>query len=389
MDAGTARRHGFEVGDQVDVLLEGPKQSFEIVGIFNFGDRFDALAVTFAAFDLETAQQVFGAPGLVDGVNVTTAPGVTNREVQTRLVQALGPGFEVDLASEFAADRSSQFSDFFALLTQLLLGFAAIGLVVGAFIIFNTFAILVAQRTREFGLLRAMGASGRQVIVAVILEAALVGFVAALIGLAVGIGLAALLLGIVSSLGFDVPDGPLEIVDRTVIVALCVGVFVTIASSVIPAIRAVTHPAHGRDQRREPGAAAPLPAPADPGHALRAGEHPVPDRRRRALPGRGRRHERDLARRARRAPPLLRRRGAARDVRPAARRRARPATARHRRHRDARPRQRDAQPTADGRRPRPRSSWGSHWSGSSRSSASRRRRRSRRRSTAASAPTSC
>ena len=83
-----------------------------------------------------------------------------------------------------------------------------------------------------------MGASGRQVIVAVILEAALVGFVASPIGLAVGIGLAALLLGIVSSLGFDVPDGPLEIVDRTVIVALCVGVFVTIASSVIPAIRA-------------------------------------------------------------------------------------------------------------------------------------------------------
>lgn len=242
MDAGTAARHGFEVGDEVDVLLEGPKERFEIVGLFGFGDRFDALAVTFAAFDLPTAQRVFDAPGQVDAVNVTTTPGVTDREVQGRLERELGAGYEVNLASDFAADRSSQFSDFFALLTQLLLGFAAIGLVVGAFIIFNTFAILVAQRTREFGLLRAMGASGRQVIVAVVLEAALVGLVASVIGLAMGIGLAALLLGLVSSFGFDVPDGPLVVAERTVIVALSVGVVVTVASSLLPAIRAARIP---------------------------------------------------------------------------------------------------------------------------------------------------
>jgi len=238
MDIGTATRHGFKVGDEVDVLLEGPKERFRIVGLFGFGDELDALAVTFAAFDLETAQRVFGAPDRIDAVNVTTAPGVSPAELQARIQERLGPGYEVELASDFASDRSSEFSEFFDLLTQLLLGFAAIGLVVGAFIIFNTFAILVAQRTREFGLLRAMGASGPQVVVAVVLEAALVGLVAALLGLAAGVGLAALLLAVVSELGFDIPDGPLLVEERTIIAALAVGVLVTVASSVIPALRA-------------------------------------------------------------------------------------------------------------------------------------------------------
>ncbi len=242
MDAGTAARHGFEVGDEVDVLLEGPKERFEIVGLFGFGNQLDALAVTFAAFDLQTAQRVFGAPGMVDAVNVTAAPGASNAAIQERLRAELGAAYEVNLASEFAADRSSDFTEFFSLLTQLLLGFAAIGLVVGAFIIFNTFSILVAQRTREFGLLRAMGASGRQVVVAVVLEAALVGFVASLLGLAAGVGLAALLLALVSSLGFDVPDGALVVAERTIIASLAVGVLVTVASSVIPAVRAARIP---------------------------------------------------------------------------------------------------------------------------------------------------
>ena len=238
MDVGTARSQGFRVGDTVDVLLDGPKEQFEIVGLFRFGNRNEPLAVTFAAFDQATAQRVFDAPDRLDAVNVVAAPEVTDRELRSRIQGRLGSGFEVTLASQFAADRSSQFSDFFSVLTQLLLGFAAIGLVVGAFIIFNTFAILVAQRTREFGLLRAMGAGGRQVVVAVIVEAGIVGLVASVLGLLVGIGLAALLLAFVGELGFHVPDGPLVVQNRTVIVAIAVGVFVTVASAVIPAIRA-------------------------------------------------------------------------------------------------------------------------------------------------------
>jgi putative ABC transport system permease protein len=242
MDVGTAREHGFAVGDAVEILLDGPKETFRISGLFAFGDRTDPLAVTFAAFDLATAQRVFDAPGLVDAVNVVAAPGVDHRELAARIQQRLGTAFEVSTASAFAADRSSEFSDFFELLTQLLLGFAAIGLVVGAFIIFNTFAILVAQRTRELGLLRAMGARGRQVVVAVVVEAAIVGLVASVLGLAVGVGLAALLLALVGQLGFNVPEGALVVQDRTIVAALAVGTLVTVLSSVIPAVRAARIP---------------------------------------------------------------------------------------------------------------------------------------------------
>ena len=242
MDVGTARKHGFRVGDEVDVLLQGPKERFCIVGLFGFGDRFESLAVTFGAFDVPTAQQALGAVGELDAVNVVAEPGVAPRVLRDRIRAELGPSFDVTLASEFASDQSSQFTSFFSLLTQLLLGFAAIGLVVGAFIIFNTFAILVAQRTREFGLLRAMGASGRQVVVAVVAEAGIVGLVSAIAGLAAGIGLAALLLSLLESAGFDVPTGALVVEDRTVIAALGIGVLVTVASSIVPALRAARIP---------------------------------------------------------------------------------------------------------------------------------------------------
>jgi len=242
MDVGTARAHGFRIGDRVDVLLDGPKESFCIVGLFGFGERNEALAVTFAAFDLATAQRVFGAPGLVDAINVVAAPAARDRQLVGAIRGELGSAYEVTLASEFAADRSSEFTEFFGLLTQLLLGFAAIGLVVGAFIIFNTFAILVAQRTREFGLLRAMGAGGRQVVVAVIVEAGIVGVIASVLGLAAGIGLAAFLMAVMAEAGFNVPEGSLVVLDRTIIAAVGVGVIVTVASSVIPAVRAARIP---------------------------------------------------------------------------------------------------------------------------------------------------
>ncbi len=242
MDAGTAREFGFHIGDRVRVLLEGPAERFTIVGLFTFGNQQEIGALTFGAFDLSTAQEVFGAPELVDWVNVTAEPGVSIRELRTQLGAAIGPEYDVELASSFTADNGDQVLDFLDLLTQLLLGFAAIGLVVGAFIIFNTFSILVAQRTREFGLLRAMGASGRQVILSVVVEATVVGLIASIAGLVVGFGLAAGLLALVSALGRDFPDGSLILTDRTVIASLAVGVVVTVASSLWPAVRAARVP---------------------------------------------------------------------------------------------------------------------------------------------------
>ncbi len=237
MDISTARENDFHIGDNVRVLLEGPAERFKIVGLFGFGDRVELGAVTFAAFDLDTAQELFGAPGLLDFAYVIRAPGVSVAEMRTRVAEAVGPTFEVRPATEFAADRGDQIVDFLNLLTQLLLGFAAIGLVVGAFIIFNTFSILIAQRTREFGLLRAMGATGRQVVLSVVAEATVVGSIASAGGVALGLGFAAGLFALLESAGRDIPEG-LVLTDRTVIASLAVGIVVTVASSVWPALRA-------------------------------------------------------------------------------------------------------------------------------------------------------
>ena len=241
MDISTARANNFHVGDRVRVVLEGPAEEFRIVGLFGFGDRQSLGAVTFAAFDLATAQEVFNAEGLVDAVNLTADPGVDTALLRKRLQTTL-PEFEIQTGSEVASDTGELVLDFLALLAQLLLGFAAIGLLVGAFIIFNTFTILLTQRTRELGLLRAMGASPRQVVTSVVLEAAVLGAVASAAGIALGLGLARALLALVEAFGREIPEGPLVVEQRTLIAAAAVGIGVTVAASVWPAVRAARVP---------------------------------------------------------------------------------------------------------------------------------------------------
>jgi putative ABC transport system permease protein len=242
MDVETARDHGFRVGDTVDVLSAGPKERFSLVGLFALGDSGEVGPVSFAAFDLPTAQRLFAAPGLVNAVYVNGRPGVTIDNLRSSLSSTLGPTYEVSTASSVAADSGEDITEFLDLLTGVLLGFAAIGLVVAAFIIFNTFTILVAQRTRELGLLRAMGASRGQIIGSVVVEAAVVGTVASLAGLGLGLLLARLLLSVVGALGFDAPSGAIVVEQRTVFAAIAVGMFVTVGAALWPAIRAATIP---------------------------------------------------------------------------------------------------------------------------------------------------
>ena len=160
------------------VLLSGAAKEYEIVGLFGYGDTTDLGAVTVAAFDLATAQREFDAGGSIDAVYVQRDADVSTAELQARIETALGPGYEVLTAAEATVEVGQPVRQFLGFFTDALLGFAAIGVVVGAFIIFNTFTILVAQRTRELGLLRAMGATGGQVVRSVVLEALVVGAVA-------------------------------------------------------------------------------------------------------------------------------------------------------------------------------------------------------------------
>jgi putative ABC transport system permease protein len=240
VDEGTARANGFKVGDRVRVLLQGAAQQFTIVGLFGLKGQADLGGVTVAAFDLPTSERVLAAPGALDAIYLTTdpgaGPGVVSRNVQT----ALGSSYEVVPASKLAEERAEPVRQGVGNLRMALVGFAAVGLVVGSFIIFNTFAILIAQRTRELGLLRALGASRAQVLWSVVLEAAIVGVVAAGLGLAAGVGLAALLLRAVgfARIGLGAPEATPVLLGRTVVAAVIVGVVVTVGSALIPAVRA-------------------------------------------------------------------------------------------------------------------------------------------------------
>lgn len=238
MDQGTAQRNGFEVGDEVKVLSQGPAEKFRIVGLFGLGDQFDLGAVSAAAFDPVTAQRVFAAPGLVDQVIVKAEPGAVVSSLRAALTRQLGPGYEVTSADQVAAEIQQPVDEFLNTLNDALLGFAGIGLFVGAFIIFNTFTILVSQRTRELGLVRALGASRRQVITSVIVEAAVVGLLAAVVGFGAGIGLAEGLLWLLPRFGLTVPDTDLVVISRTLIACAVVGIGVTVAAALPPALRA-------------------------------------------------------------------------------------------------------------------------------------------------------
>ncbi|MBV8951034.1 MAG: ABC transporter permease, partial [Actinobacteria bacterium] len=257
MDVATARREGFRVGDTVRVLLSGPAQQQRLVGTFCFASQCDLGGAAFAAFDVRTAQHVFNSMNAYDFIDVKAKPGVPPAQMIQSLRDAL-PGYDVTDAATVARETGQQVHDAFGFLNDALLGFASIGVFVGAFIIFNTFTILVSQRTRELGLLRALGARSGQVMRSVIGEAAAVGVLASIVGLLLGIGLAEVLLRVVERLGLHIPPGNTVLLQRTIIAAFVVGISVTVASAVYPALRAARVPPVAAINDYGPQASAPL-----------------------------------------------------------------------------------------------------------------------------------
>jgi putative ABC transport system permease protein len=257
MDVATAKRGGFRVGDTVRVLLNGPAQGLQLVGTFCFASQCDLGGASFAAFDVRTAQHAFNSPNAYDFIDVKTRPGVSRTRMIDSLRQSL-PGYDITDAAAVAKETGQQVHDAFGFLNDALLGFASIGVFVGAFIIFNTFTILVSQRTRELGLLRALGARSGQVMRTVIGEAAVVGVIASVAGLLLGIGLAAVLLRAVESFGLHIPPGNTVLLQRTIIAAFVVGIAVTVGSAVYPAVRAARVPPVAAINDYGPQASAPL-----------------------------------------------------------------------------------------------------------------------------------
>lgn len=238
MDAATAKKYGFKVGDQVKVLTASAGREYRITGIVGFGNADSLAGATLAIFDLKTAQEIFGRVGKLDKIDVAAARGVGVEDLSGRIANALPIGIEAVSSGSAAQEQSDSIKSFLGIFNKALLVFAGIALFVGAFIIFNTFSITVAQRTKEFALLRALGASGGQVTAAVLVEALLVGIFASAAGILVGFGIAVGLRAALGAFGIDLPSSGLVFLPRTALVSALVGVGVTVISAVGPARRA-------------------------------------------------------------------------------------------------------------------------------------------------------
>ena len=233
VDAG-----GFTIGGPVTVSMpSGDPEVFTLSGIIDFGDGGSGGAY-FLLFDLPTTQRVLGAEGLIDSVIVAAADGVSPRDLVAAISPILPDGLEAVTGDVVIGEQQDEFGSFIDIFGNVLLGFAVVVLFVSTFIIYNTFATLVGQRTRQYALLRSIGASARQIRMMVVWEAGLVGVAASIIGLFGGLGIAAGLKALFAAAGGEFPDGPLQIQLRTVIVVLCVGLGVTLASALAPAVRA-------------------------------------------------------------------------------------------------------------------------------------------------------
>ncbi len=238
IDQATAGRSGLKIGQSMIVAGQAPARSYRIVGILKFGGGESFGGAGIAVLIPAEAQRIVGEPGHFDQIDVAAAAGVTPGELRTRIRAALPATVQVRTGSEEAKHLTSELEHNLGILRTFLLVFAYVALVVGAFIIFNTFSITVAQRTREFGLLRTLGSSRAQIMRSVVYEGLMLGVVGAVLGLLGGIALAPALNELFKALGADLPSNGTVLQSRTVIVSLLVGILVTLAAGLPPALRA-------------------------------------------------------------------------------------------------------------------------------------------------------
>ncbi|MFC0029971.1 FtsX-like permease family protein [Micromonospora chaiyaphumensis] len=238
IDEDTARAHRIGLGDTVTVRATDTGR-LRVVGLAGFGARGGLPNSTIALVTLPSAQRLLRLGSTVSEVAVVAAPGVAPDELRDRISVALGAGYEVTPSRDIAAAGAAAARDQLSWLQLVLLALAAAALLVGAFLIANTFSIVITQRTRELALLRAAGATGGQVLRSVLGEALLVGLAASTVGLGLGVAAATGIRNLAGAFGVPLPEGGLVLTARTVLVAFAVGVVVTVGSAVGPARRAV------------------------------------------------------------------------------------------------------------------------------------------------------
>ena len=242
IDEGVADDESLALGDRIGVAALGPAQEYEIAGIAKYGDVSSLGGATFAIFDVPTAQALLDKEGELDAVQAAAQDGVAPEELVARIREELGTSVTVRSGTEQASEDSGEVATFTSIIQYFLLSFAGIALFVGAFVIFNTLSITVVQRTREFATLRTVGASRRQVLGSVILEALVIGLLASIIGLFAGLGLAVGLNELFTALNLDLPQTETVFATRTIVVSLLVGTVVTLIAGLSPAFRATRVP---------------------------------------------------------------------------------------------------------------------------------------------------
>ncbi|WP_347059871.1 FtsX-like permease family protein [Blastococcus sp. HT6-30] len=237
LDAATAAEHGIDLGDTVTVSATASAQ-LRVVGLTGVGDGDGLAGSTVVLLDLPTGQGLLGLGTGVTSVDVLAAEDVAVTDLRRDLAAALGEDYAVSNAQDAAAASADAAKESIDHLRIVLLALAAAGLVVGAFLIANTFGIVLTQRAGELALLRAAGATGRQVLASVLGEALLVGVTGAAGGTAAGVGAAYALRGLASGAGLALPDGPLTVTARTVVIGLAAGTLITLLAVLGPARRA-------------------------------------------------------------------------------------------------------------------------------------------------------
>ncbi len=242
INATLAENGGFTVGDSIEILTREPKQTFSVVGIYGAGGGKASLGgEMIVSFTEPIAQRLMlGATDIFSTIDLTAEDGVSQEQLQEQVRSAVGGDYIVQTGEQASKEDADGLQDFVSLFQNVLLGFAAVALFVGIFLILNTFSIIVAQRTKELALFRAMGASRGQMIRSVMLEAIVVGIIASTLGLAAGVGVAKLLLGLLGSQngGAELFSGSFTIPVSAVIASYVVGIVVTLIAALVPAARA-------------------------------------------------------------------------------------------------------------------------------------------------------
>src|SRR5450631_3387986 len=240
LDPSTANKGGYRIGDTVPMVSSGTQPSIKatMVGVGKFGGG-GLAGASLTTFDLRTAQQLFeGGKDVYTGIWVTARDGVSQVELRDRVKALLPAGVEAVTGDKAADESASEINQALSFISTFLLVFAGVSLVVGTFLIINTFSILVAQRSRELALFRALGASRRQVGRSVLFEALVIGFVGSTVGLALGFVLATGIKALFAAIGLDLSGSPLVFEPRTALIAYLVGILVTAFAAYLPGRRA-------------------------------------------------------------------------------------------------------------------------------------------------------